>query len=170
MNQLSHVRELPLAGLFRAHGAAANALNPAQKAATIALVNRSLIESERCPAARSLRISTRTREQRISEYAERQVMAYDKRKHLRQDFRQPAFIRNKDGEALRDCALADISEGGARIAFVQRRAEDTENPELPKRFVLALTPDNRVVRFCEQVWAVGHEIGVRFLRTKSQAA
>lgn len=97
-------------------------------------------------------------------------MAYDKRKHPRQDFRQPAFLRDKDGAALRDCAVADISEGGARIAFYQKREEGEEQSSLPQRFVLSLTPDNRVVRFCEQVWTAGHEIGVRFLRGSGSKA
>lgn len=97
-------------------------------------------------------------------------MAYDKRKHPRQDFRQPATIHDKNGAALRDCALSDISEGGARIAILQRREDTDARISLPPRFVLSLTPDNRVVRFCEQVWTAGHEVGVRFLRGGDKAA
>lgn len=97
------------------------------------------------------------------------ILAYEQRKHPRQDFCQPAWLRDRNGGSIGECALADISEGGARIAFVGKR-DESEPPTLPKRFVLSLTEDNKVLRFCEQIWTAGHEMGVRFLRPGKEAA
>ncbi len=91
-------------------------------------------------------------------------MSYDKRKHPRREFRHNAFLRNGNGSELRDCAVNDISEGGARLEFYTRGQENIEVEKiLPQRFVLSMTENNSVVRFCERVWAKGNELGVRFL-------
>jgi hypothetical protein len=61
-----------------------------------------------------------------------------------------------DGSSLpRPCAIADISETGARIML--------ENEcELPERFILLLTPSGEARRHCRLVWRDGLAAGVEF--------
>jgi hypothetical protein len=60
-----------------------------------------------------------------------------------------------DGSSLpRPCAIADISETGARIML-------ESECELPERFILLLTP-GEARRHCRLVWRDGLAAGVEF--------
>jgi hypothetical protein len=50
----------------------------------------------------------------------------------------------------------DISATGARVRM-------TSEVELPKRFMLHLSRDGRVRRFCELVWQEDQNFGLRFI-------
>jgi PilZ domain len=61
-----------------------------------------------------------------------------------------------DGKSLpQPCAIADISETGARIVLA------TEC-ELPERFILLLTRSGDARRHCRLVWRDGLAAGVEF--------
>lgn len=53
------------------------------------------------------------------------------------------------------CAIADISESGARIHLEEER-------ELPERFVLFLTKNGEARRHCRVMWRKGLFVGVKF--------
>jgi hypothetical protein len=53
------------------------------------------------------------------------------------------------------CAIADISETGARIQLEDER-------ELPERFILLLTKNGDARRHCRMVWRNGLFVGVEF--------
>ena len=59
------------------------------------------------------------------------------------------------GESGIDCAILDISDGGACILV--------GNPaEVPQSFALTVDSTNAVYR-CDRVWTTGHKIGLTFL-------
>ncbi len=80
------------------------------------------------------------------------------RRHRRLDFNRTVFILYDLASPLFECTLLDISEGGARI--------EVGTLTLPKTFILLLTPDADVRRFCRKVWRRGTEVGVRFVKPK----
>lgn len=53
------------------------------------------------------------------------------------------------------CAIADISETGARIVLERER-------ELPERFILLLNRGGEARRHCRVVWRKGLTVGVEF--------
>ena len=53
------------------------------------------------------------------------------------------------------CAIADISESGARLAL-------EHDGELPDTFVLLLTASGGPRRHCRVVWRDGLTVGVKF--------
>jgi hypothetical protein len=53
------------------------------------------------------------------------------------------------------CAIADISETGARILL-------EKECNLPERFILLLTPSGEARRHCRLVWREGLAAGVEF--------
>lgn len=80
------------------------------------------------------------------------------RRHRRLDFNRTVFILYDPASPLFECTLLDISEGGARI--------EVGTLNLPATFILLLTPDADVRRFCRKVWRRGSEVGVRFVKPK----
>jgi hypothetical protein len=61
-----------------------------------------------------------------------------------------------DGNSLpRACAIADISEIGARIML-------ESECKLPEHFILLLTPSGEARRHCRLVWHDGLAAGVKF--------
>jgi hypothetical protein len=59
------------------------------------------------------------------------------------------------GDKPFDCAIADISETGARIQLEDER-------ELPEHFMLLLTKNGEARRRCRLVWRNGLFVGVEF--------
>ena len=76
------------------------------------------------------------------------------RKKPRRQFHYNAKVLTEDKQVY-PCAIADISESGARIVLA------TEC-ELPKRFVLLLTRAGEARRYCRLVWRDGLTAGVEF--------
>jgi hypothetical protein len=56
--------------------------------------------------------------------------------------------------------MRDISDSGARLKLGDRSG--SAKPELPPRFILAITKSGNVFRRCELVWHRKDEVGVRF--------
>jgi hypothetical protein len=79
------------------------------------------------------------------------------RKKPRRQFHYRARILTSKKGQPRPCGIEDISESGARIVL-------QKDEELPKRFLLLLTPRG-VARLCRQVWRSKLTVGVEFLDT-----
>jgi hypothetical protein len=77
------------------------------------------------------------------------------RKHNRIEFQKAAFIVLEPGGPWIECAIMDISDGGACL--------EIGNLPVPKIFVLVMTPDGRVRRACLAVWRRGELLGARFV-------
>ena len=60
-----------------------------------------------------------------------------------------------EGDKPFACAIADISETGARLQLEDER-------KLPERFILLLTPNGDARRHCRLVWRDGLFVGVEF--------
>jgi len=69
-----------------------------------------------------------------------------------------ARIIGLGGEAICDCALVDISQGGARIAVLTSEI-------VPDEFLLSLSSNSHVRRRCKVAWRKEEDIGVNFLKT-----
>jgi hypothetical protein len=80
------------------------------------------------------------------------------RRHRRLDFNRTVFILYDLASPLFECTLLDISDGGARL--------EVGTLNLPQTFILLLTPDAGVRRFCRQAWRRGTEVGVKFVKPK----
>lgn len=83
-------------------------------------------------------------------------MGREKRKSVRKQLDRAGWIHPPNGEAFWECHISDVSQHGARLGV-----EDTQR--LPDQFVLALSPDKRVVRHCMVVWRTVDEAGVEFV-------
>lgn len=70
-------------------------------------------------------------------------------------------VYSETGELIARCMLRDVSEGGAQIGL--RREKD-----LPKRFILSLSPSGEVRRHCELVWQFSTVAGVKFLKKEPE--
>lgn len=77
------------------------------------------------------------------------------RKKPRRQFHYDARILTDDKRPPLRCALADISETGARIVL-------KNECELPERFMLLLTPNGEARRLCRIIWRDGLTLGVDF--------
>ena len=85
------------------------------------------------------------------------------RKKPRRQFHYNAGVL-LDGKSLpQPCAIADISETGARIVLA------TEC-NLPERFILLLTRSGEARRHCRLIWHNGLAAGVEFPTPPAQAA
>jgi PilZ domain len=76
------------------------------------------------------------------------------RKKPRQPFHYNAAVLTEDNQ-LHRCAIADVSETGARIVL-------EADWELPERFILLLTRGGATRRLCRKVWRDGLAVGVEF--------
>jgi hypothetical protein len=85
------------------------------------------------------------------------------RRKPRRHFHYNASVLLDGTSSPHPCAIADISETGARIVL---EAEC----ELPERFILLLTPSGEARRHCRLVWRNGLAAGVEFPTPHSQAA
>jgi hypothetical protein len=77
------------------------------------------------------------------------------RKKPRRAFNHTARIVTGGEPPLLACAIADISEIGARLVL-------ESDCELPEQFVLLLTPRGQPRRDCRVVWREGVTLGVAF--------
>jgi len=87
----------------------------------------------------------------------------ESRKHRRVDLSYVARVMNLEAELICDCALVDVSQGGARIAVL---AADM----VPDEFLLAFSAKSDVTRKCKVAWRKEGEIGVIFLKVVDAAA
>jgi hypothetical protein len=78
----------------------------------------------------------------------------DKRRAKRRTMRYSAWMAF-DKDVQQGCAIADISETGARIDV-----EDVDN--VPDRFILLLAASGSARRKCRVVWRQERQIGVVF--------
>jgi PilZ domain len=62
---------------------------------------------------------------------------------------------NTGGKQIAPCRVRNISVSGAQLEF-------SREPELPKTFLLSLSPNGEVVRRCNIVWQYSTVVGVRF--------
>jgi hypothetical protein len=77
------------------------------------------------------------------------------RRKPRRNFHYNAGVLIDATSPPRPCAIADISETGARIVLQC-------DCELPERFILLLTPSGEARRHCRLVWRDGLAAGVEF--------
>ena len=80
----------------------------------------------------------------------------DLRKKPRRQFHYKASLHTGPKAEPLPCAVLDISESGARITL---SVED----ELPKRFMLVLTKNGQMHRWCRVVWREGSTVGIEFV-------
>jgi hypothetical protein len=77
------------------------------------------------------------------------------RKKPRRQFHYHAKILTSETGPVRQCAIADISETGARLVL-------QVDEELPQRFMLLLSSRGEARRICRLVWCDGVTVGVEF--------
>ena len=82
------------------------------------------------------------------------------RKKPRRQFHYGARILTDKKGPPRACAIADISESGARIVL-------EADAELPARFMLLLTAKGEARRKCRVVWRDGLTVGLEFTNSRS---
>jgi PilZ domain-containing protein len=87
----------------------------------------------------------------------------DLRRHRRVDLSYVARVMSLEAELICDCALVDVSQGGARIAVL---AADM----VPDEFLLAFSAKSDVSRKCRVAWRRDDEVGVIFLKVVDAAA
>jgi len=85
------------------------------------------------------------------------------RTKARRQFHYTASVLLDGRSSPQPCAIADISETGARIVLANEC-------ELPERFILLLTSRGEARRHCRLVWRNGLSAGVEFPMSASQAA
>lgn len=85
-------------------------------------------------------------------------MSSERRNAKRRSTNIPGRILFDD--AVHPCVVLDVSRSGARLNF-------GDGLTLPRKFVLDLTNDGRVVRSCELVHQDGLSAGVRFIHGSS---
>jgi hypothetical protein len=73
-----------------------------------------------------------------------------------------ARVLSLKAELICDCAIIDVSQGGARVAVL---AADM----VPDEFLLAFSPKSDVTRKCNVAWRKDDEVGVTFLKTVDAA-
>ena len=84
------------------------------------------------------------------------------RKHRRVDLSYVARVMNLAAELICDCAIIDVSQGGARLAVL---AADM----VPDEFLLAFSPTSDVSRRCKVAWRKEDEVGVTFVKAVDAA-
>jgi len=82
------------------------------------------------------------------------------RKKPRRQFHYRARILTSENGTPSACAIADISQSGARIVLA-------EDEELPQRFLLLLSSQGTARRICRVVWRDGLTVGVEFPQSGS---
>ncbi len=85
------------------------------------------------------------------------------RKHRRVELSYVARVMSLEAELICDCAIIDVSQGGARIAVL---AADM----VPDEFLLAFSPKSGVSRKCKVAWRTEDEVGATFLKVVDAAA
>jgi hypothetical protein len=85
------------------------------------------------------------------------------RRYRRVDLSYVARVLSLQADLICDCAIVDVSEGGARIAVLATEM-------VPDEFLLTLSASSDVSRRCKVAWRRDDEVGVIFLKTVSAAA
>lgn len=83
------------------------------------------------------------------------------RKKPRRQFHYQARILTSPDAKPSVCAIADISQSGARIVLAA-------DEELPRRFLLLLSSRGGARRICHVVWREGLAVGVEFAEGGTQ--
>lgn len=77
----------------------------------------------------------------------------------RQFERKPVVVRARisagAGSRIRECTIADVSAGGAKIVI-------EDGAKIPDRFTLMLSANGSVQRKCKVAWRRGPELGVQW--------
>jgi PilZ domain len=82
-------------------------------------------------------------------------MINNKRKKQRRTLHYTAWIGTGANAPLRNCAMSDISDTGAKLNI--KDAED-----LPEEFQLHLSGRGGIYRKCRTIWRTADQIGVLF--------
>ncbi len=90
-------------------------------------------------------------------------MNYGSRKHRRVELNYTARILGRDGKTICDCAIIDVSEGGARIAVLASEI-------VPDEFLLSFSASSNVSRRCKVAWRKDEDIGLTFLKAVNLTA
>ena len=78
----------------------------------------------------------------------------DRRAQVRKKVRKIGRVLYNDSQAMIDCTILDLSEGGAKLEFASRQM-------LPRTFDLQM--QSGAIYRCEVRWAKDNFFGVRFL-------
>jgi hypothetical protein len=81
---------------------------------------------------------------------------------FRFDHIRPARMMGIDGTWQRECTVADVSDGGAKLTV----GDSIEGLAL-REFFLVLSSMGMAYRRCKLAWVNGDQIGVTFVRRKS---
>jgi len=84
-------------------------------------------------------------------------MSFMERKHHRVELGYGARILSLAAEHVCDCALLDVSQGGARLAVLASEM-------VPDEFLLMLSTGNAVGRRCKVEWRKENEVGLSFVK------
>ena len=85
------------------------------------------------------------------------------RRYRRVDLSYVARVLSLQADLICDCAIVDVSEGGARIAVLATEM-------VPDEFLLTLSASSDVSRRCKVAWRRDDEVGVIFVKTVDAAA
>lgn len=78
--------------------------------------------------------------------------------------RMDAAILRPDGSVVCECALSDVSHGGARLKLAHKPG--AAPPDIDTTFILSLSRRGNLFRHCRLVWRRGDELGLRFVAPK----
>jgi hypothetical protein len=84
------------------------------------------------------------------------------RRHRRVELNYVARVLSLEASIICDCALVDVSQGGARLAVL---AADM----VPDEFLLAFSASSGVSRRCRVAWRKEDEVGVTFVKAVDNA-
>jgi len=85
------------------------------------------------------------------------------RKHRRVELSYGARVLSPEADLICDCAILDVSQGGARIAVLAAEM-------VPDEFLLAFSASSDVSRRCKVAWRRDEEIGVIFAKAVDTVA
>ncbi len=90
-------------------------------------------------------------------------MNYGLRKYRRVELDYTARILSLSGELICDCAVLNVSQGGARIAVLASEM-------VPDEFLLLFSAGSNVSRRCKVAWRNDENIGVIFVKIVDRMA
>ncbi len=87
-------------------------------------------------------------------------MGSERRRAPRQEIRWNGLIVDSAGSPLGRCTVVNVSNTGAKIVL-------KEKIEVPDTFVLMLSHNGGVRRYCDVAWRLEKSLGVRFVAAPS---
>jgi hypothetical protein len=96
-------------------------------------------------------------------WKEDHVMNHGPRKDRRVELDYIARILSVSGEMICDCAILNVSQGGARIAVLASEM-------VPDEFLLTFSASSNVSRRCKVAWRKDEHLGVTFLKVVDATA